>query len=129
MDKIVSKIVGLGVPGLILLVAISIAGPAGGAAITVALSSIGPGGMVAGVITLVFIGLIADAIASFGFEAIFKGVMTEFYKRGETREQLIAKVKGYKLLSKGIKLKVIGYIQGFDETESGDGLSGQPGSQ
>lgn len=47
MDKIVSKIAALGVPGLVLTVAIGATGLAGGAAITTALAAIGPGGMIA----------------------------------------------------------------------------------
>ena len=53
MDKIVNTLVGLGVPGLVLLVAMHVAGYAGGATLTVALASIGPGGMVAGIGVLV----------------------------------------------------------------------------
>ena len=41
MDKIVSKIAALGVPGLVLTVAIGATGLAGGAAITTALAAIG----------------------------------------------------------------------------------------
>ena len=49
MDKIVEKIVGLGVPGLILLVAINISGYAGAAAITSSLAILGgPAGMIGG---------------------------------------------------------------------------------
>lgn len=44
MDKIVSKIVALGVPGLVLLLAIGATGYAGAAAITTALCAIGPFG-------------------------------------------------------------------------------------
>jgi len=48
MDKIVSKIAALGVPGLVLLVAISATGLYGAAAITTALAALGPFGMVGG---------------------------------------------------------------------------------
>lgn len=48
MDKIVSKIVGLGVPGLVLFVALSATGYAGAAAITTALAAIGPFGILGG---------------------------------------------------------------------------------
>ena len=41
MDKVVDKIVGLGVPGLVLLIAVSISGFSGAAALTAALASLG----------------------------------------------------------------------------------------
>ncbi|MDP3486811.1 MAG: hypothetical protein Q8S19_02620 [Bacillota bacterium] len=50
MDKLVTKIVALGVPGLILVVAMGVSGWAGGAAITVALAG-GPFGMLGGICT------------------------------------------------------------------------------
>ena len=49
MDKIVQKVAALGVPGLVLVVAISATGLAGGAAITAALAALGPGGMIGGI--------------------------------------------------------------------------------
>ena len=44
MDRIVNKIAGLGVPGIMLMVAISMTGLSGAAAITAALALLGPGG-------------------------------------------------------------------------------------
>lgn len=41
MDKIFSKVAALGVPGLVLVIAISATGLAGGAAITTALAALG----------------------------------------------------------------------------------------
>ena len=43
MDRIVNKIAGLGVPGIMLMVAISMTGLSGAAAITAALALLGPG--------------------------------------------------------------------------------------
>lgn len=42
MDKLVSKIAALGIPGLVLVTAIGATGLAGGAAITTALAALGP---------------------------------------------------------------------------------------
>ena len=74
MDKIVSKIAALGVPGLVLTVAIGATGLAGGAAITTALAAIGPGGMIGGLVTLGVIGLISEGISKYGVDAIFSGI-------------------------------------------------------
>ena len=95
MDKIVSKIAALGVPGLVLTVAIGATGLAGGAAITTALAAIGPGGMIGGLVTLGVIGLISEGISKYGVDAIFSAVVKELYRRGETKEQLKQKIKRY----------------------------------
>lgn len=104
MDKIVSKIAALGVPGLVLTVAIGATGLAGGAAITTALAAIGPGGMIGGLVTLGVIGLISEGISKYGVDAIFSAVVKELYRRGETKEQLKQKIKRYPI-SKDLKRK------------------------
>ncbi len=95
MDKIVSKIAALGVPGLVLVVGIGATGLAGGAAITTALAALGPGGMIGGIITLGVIGLLSEGIAKYGFDAIFSDVVKELYSRGETEESIIEKIEKY----------------------------------
>ena len=93
MEKIVSKIAALGVPGLILITAIGATGLAGGAAITTALAAIGPGGMIGGIVTLGVIGLISEGITEYGFDAIFNAVVKELYKRGETKNSILKKIE------------------------------------
>ena len=93
MDTIVNKIVGMGVPGIMLMVAISMTGLAGAAAITAALALLGPGGMIGGIITLVVAGAIASAITEYGFDALFRAVIRKLYANGETKESIIAKIK------------------------------------
>lgn len=110
MDKIVSKIAALGVPGLVLTVAIGVTGLAGGAAITTALAAIGPGGMIGGLVTLGVIGLISEGISKYGVDAIFSAVVKELYRRGETKEQLKQKIKRYPI-SKDLKRKLNEYIE------------------
>ncbi len=99
MDKIIAKIASLGVPGLVLLIAINATGYAGAAAITAALSSIGPGGMIGGIATLCVAVVIVDAISKFGFDVIYSGVIKELYKRGETKETILKKIEGYPISS------------------------------
>lgn len=110
MDKIVSKIAALGVPGLVLTVAIGATGLAGGTAITTALAAIGPGGMIGGLVTLGVIGLISEGISKYGVDAIFSAVVKELYRRGETKEQLKQKIKRYPI-SKDLKRKLNEYIE------------------
>ena len=79
MDKLVSKIAALGIPGLVLVTAISATGLAGGAAITTALAALGPGGILGGITTLDIIGLISEGIAQYGVDAIVSAVVKELY--------------------------------------------------
>lgn len=105
MDKIVSKVAALGVPGLVLVIAISATGLVGGAAITTALAALGPGGMVGGIATLGVIGLISEGIAKYSVDAIVSAVVKELYKRGETKESIKEKINKYPI-SKDLKRKL-----------------------
>lgn len=105
MDKIVSKVAALGVPGLVLVIAISATGLAGGAAITTALAALGPGGMIGGIATLGVIGLISEGIAKYSVDAIVSAVVKELYKRGETKESIKEKINKYPI-SKDLKRKL-----------------------
>lgn len=110
MDKIVEKIVSIGVPGIMLMVAISMTGLYGAAAITAALALLGPGGMIGGVLTLVVAGSIASALSEYGFDALFKSVIKKMYEKGETKASIKAKIeKGP--WSKKLKLKAISDLE------------------
>ena len=100
MDQIIKKIAALGVPGLVFMVAIELTGLAGAAALTASLAAIGPGGIVGGVMTLCALGVIADSIAEYGFDAIAKGVLKELYCKGESKETIKAEVRKYPISSK-----------------------------
>lgn len=95
MEKMISKIAAIGVPGLVLIVAIGASGLAGGAAIVAALAALGPGGIIGGIATLGVIGIISDAITEYGIGAVFKSVVKELYKQGETKETIINKIEKY----------------------------------
>ena len=112
MEKIISKIAGLGIPGLILMVAIEATGLAGAAAITAALAALGPGGMLGGVALLCAAGLVADALAEYGFSAIFEAVIRELYVRGETKDTIRAKIARYPV-SKALKAKLMEEVNRF----------------
>lgn len=95
MEKIASRLAGFGVPALVLMVAIQASGYVGAAAITVALSALGPGGILGGIGTLGVIGLVTQALAEFGLEAIFSAVVGELIRRGETKETILTKIERY----------------------------------
>lgn len=111
MEKIIAKIAALGVPGLVLTIAISCTGLAGGAAIIAALSALGPGGILGGIFTLGIIGLIAHSITEFGAEAIIKGVVKELLKK-ENPDEIKMKVDKYPI-SHSLKLKIFEYIDKY----------------
>ena len=121
MDKIVSKIVALGIPGLILLVAISTSGLVGGAAIVTALATLGgPFGMLGGIALLGLTVLISKAISEYGFEAIFKGVIRDMKEKGSTKEEIIKKIESYPI-SKKLKLVLKDFLnQYWDEGGEGE---------
>lgn len=106
MDKAISNIAAMGIPGLILIIAIEATGYTGAAAITTALAGLGPGGIVGGVGVLLAVCLISKSLSEYGFQAIFSGVIKEMEKRGETRDALIQKIKRYPI-SQSLKLKML----------------------
>ena len=110
MNKVVEKIVSIGVPGIMLMIALSMTGLYGAAAITAALALLGPGGMIGGVVTLLVAGAIASAISEYGFDALFRAVIKKMYRNGETKESIRAKIeKGP--WSKKLKTKAISELE------------------
>ena len=112
MEKLVSKLAALGVPGLVLLIAVSTSGLAGGAAVVAALAALGPGGMIGGIVTLGVIGLIVHGLAEYGVEALSCAVIRELLKKGETKESILEKISKYpisKSLKRRLKEEVMAY--------------------
>ena len=116
MDKAIEKIAALGIPGIILVAAIGTTGLAGGAAITAALAALGPAGMIGGIITLGVIGLVSEAITKFGFSAVFTEAVKKLYKRGETKESILAKIEKYPI-SKDLKRKLRELLEKIANTD------------
>lgn len=112
MDELIKKIAALGVPGIVLAVGISVSGFTGGAALTFTLAALGPFGMLGGIGTLAIIGLISHGMAEYGTEAVVKAVVKEQMKK-KPKDQIVKEIKNY-ALTKGLKLKVIDYIQNND---------------
>jgi hypothetical protein len=86
-DNVVSAIAGLGVPGLVLLIAMSISGWAGAAALTASLAALGgPFGMLGGIGVLGILVLISKSLTEFGLEKIFSAVINRMEKDGQSKE-------------------------------------------
>lgn len=116
MGKIISKIAALGIPGLVLLIALNATGFAGAAALTTALAALGPGGMIGGLATLGVLGLMSEAITKYGFDSIYKGVIKELYKKGESIDSIKEKIDAYPI-SKEMKLKLNNQIDELSKCE------------
>jgi hypothetical protein len=106
LDRAVAAIVGLGVPGLVLVVTIAVVGPAGGAAIVAALAALGgPFGMLGGITLLGVLVLACRAIAKYGIDEVFVRVLNGLIETGLTRQDIVAKVERYPI-SAGLKRKL-----------------------
>lgn len=111
MDEFIDKIAALGVPGLVLVVAMAVTGWTGAAAITAALAMLGgPFGMLGGIAVLGILGLISKGLAEFGFETIFKGIVEELKKKGKSQADIETEIDSYPI-SKTLKLKIKDYLQ------------------
>jgi len=106
-DKVVDKIVGLGVPGLVLLGVMATTGFVGAAAITTALATLGgPFGMLGGIAVLGVLVLISGALSRYGFEAIAIAVVMGLQKKGMSKKDISNTIDGYWFISSGLKNKL-----------------------
>ncbi len=113
MDEIIKKLAALGVPGIVLLTAMSATRYAGGAAMTSALAALGPFGMAGGIVMLGSIALLSDKITEIGFEKVTIMVIKEQLKT-ISKSEMKNKVKKMPI-TKGMKLKVIDFIEKSDD--------------
>lgn len=93
MDEVARKIAALGLPGIILLVAMATTGLTGAAAITAALAMLGPGGMMGGIAFLGVVGIASDALSKYGLSALLKAVYLERRQKGESRGALCREIE------------------------------------
>ncbi len=111
MDKVVDKIAGFGIPGLVLLIVMGTTGFAGAAAITTALAVLGgPLGMLGGIAMLGLLVFISKAISDWGFERVLTNVVRRLEDEGKSKSEIIETINGYPL-SKSLKLKIIDKIK------------------
>lgn len=110
MDKVVEKLVALGVPGLVLLVVIGTSGLAGGAAIVAALAALGgPFGMLGGIAVLGIMTLVSGAVAKYGVEAIFKAVVKGLVEKGTSKPEIRRQISNYPI-TQGLKKTLLSHL-------------------
>ena len=92
MDEVIRNVAALGLPGVILVIAMAGTGFAGAAAITTALAVLGgPFGMLGGIGLLGLTALIANALSKFGIDALLEGIYSERSKT-EPKEKLCKEI-------------------------------------
>lgn len=112
LDEVAGKIAGLGIPGLILIIAVSASTLTGAAAVTSVLAALGPFGMGGGVITLGFVAVISDALTRFGLEKLLHAVLKQLAEDGHTRREILRTIEDYPI-SEGMKLKLKKHINRY----------------
>ncbi|MBE9035343.1 hypothetical protein [aff. Roholtiella sp. LEGE 12411] len=86
MDEVVKKISALGLPGILLVIAISASGMMGSAAVVAALTALGgPFGIIGGLGVLGLATLVGETIAGFGIEAVLTNIYAERSKTESVR--------------------------------------------
>lgn len=106
MDQLVDKVAALGVPGLVLVVAMAFTGWAGAAALTTALALLGgPFGMLGGIAVLGILGLISKGLAEYGFERVFTEIVEELNAKGKSKADIASEIESYPI-SRDLKLKI-----------------------
>lgn len=113
IDKLVSWIAGIGIPGLVLFSVMKATGLFGAAAIAAALSLIGPGGMIGGVMTLIVTCTIIVNLSEYEFQTVFYRILMCLLEQGRTRDEIIDQIRKYPI-SVGLKLKLINSIEGIN---------------
>jgi hypothetical protein len=84
-QRVVEGLVALGVPGLVLLIAVATSGFAGAAALTTALAALGgPFGMVGGIGVLLLLTLVSKALTRYGLPKLTQAVIRGLMARGES---------------------------------------------
>jgi hypothetical protein len=112
-QKAVAILVGLGVPGLVLLVIMATTGFAGAAAITTALAALGgPFGMLGGITALVAMGITSKALARYGYPKIAEAVVRGLVAKGESKESIRRTLDSipHWIVSTEVRSKVLGTL-------------------
>jgi hypothetical protein len=109
LQRAVEGLVGLGTPGIILLVAISMSGFHGAAAITTTLAMFGgPFGMVTGVGVLLFSVYVSQAVAKYGMKTLVPLVLNGLLEKNIQKEKIISEIEKYPnwVLTKELRAKI-----------------------
>lgn len=120
--KIIASFVDLGIPGLVLSVAISISGYSGAAAITAGLAAIGFGmGMLGGISVLLVLVPTTRYIRKVGLPILFEGIIQGLINKGYSRDDLRVGITRFKFAPRSLRNKTVEVLDdtGRSPRESG----------
>ncbi|MEB3277666.1 MAG: hypothetical protein VKK42_01935 [Lyngbya sp.] len=103
MDEIVKKVAGLGLSGILLVIAIGTAGSSAGAMALIA-SFGGPLGIIGGLGLLGLVGSVGEIVTGYGLETLIKNIYSERSKTESTR-YLLKEIKDLPITD-DLKLKL-----------------------
>ncbi len=115
MDELVKKIAGLGLPGILIVVATAASGGSMTAVVTLISSLGGPLGLLGGLGLLGLVGSLTEFIAGYGIENILKLIYTERSKTESVRF-LLKEIKDLPITDE-LKLKLKHHISPVVVTE------------
>jgi hypothetical protein len=96
LERVVQGLVALGIPGLVLLVAVATSGFAGAAALTTALAALGgPLGMIGGIGVLMLLVLASQALARYGLPRVSRPVVKGLLAAGHSPQAIRDQVRKY----------------------------------
>jgi hypothetical protein len=108
LEKAISILVGLGVPGLVLAGVIAASGFAGAAAITSSLATLGgPLGMLGGIGALIGLALASRAIAEYGLPRIGPLIVDGLLSKGKSRESIAVEIQSFPLISQHVRTNLL----------------------
>ncbi len=118
MDEIAKKIASLGLPGIVLVIAVASSGGVGGTyAVIAAIAGLGgPFGIIGGLTVLGLMTAVGDVLAGYGIEALLSAVYGE-RKKSESVRTLIKEVKDLPI-SEHLKLKLESLLEPDNQSKS-----------
>ncbi|MBD2448704.1 hypothetical protein H6G76_16400 [Nostoc sp. FACHB-152] len=119
MDELVKKIAGLGLPGILFVIATATSGGSVAAVVAMLSSLGGPLGLLGGLGLLGLVGILAEYITAFGIENVLKLIYTERSKTESVRF-LLKEIKELPITDE-LKLKLKHHISPIVVTESDEG--------
>ncbi|MDZ8188237.1 MAG: hypothetical protein RMX96_25705 [Nostoc sp. ChiSLP02] len=115
MDELLKKIAGLGLPGILFVIATGASGGSVAAVVTLLSSLGGPLGLLGGLGVLGLVGIVGEYIAGFGIENILKLIYSERSKTESVRF-LLKEIQELPITDE-LKLKLKHYISPVVVTE------------
>jgi hypothetical protein len=116
MDEIVKKLAGLGLPGIMIVIATAVSGGSAAAIVSLITSLGGPLGLIGGLGVLGLTASVGEVIAGYGIETILKSIYAERSKTESVRF-LLKEIKDLPITEE-LKLKLRNQLSPVISTDS-----------